>query len=139
MFSIITQYSTLKFSMDSVEIFSRAHIQETVKKNRCHFIEFKRIHFMMFQRLKVQEKMFSKVQLKNWFFDPPKLEYFLKYAGVSFYNLCNISYIFLTLQLYVCFHLVPSKRVNNGLNNTVKKSFIFSKLSSKRILRSSTL
>ena len=32
MFYIITQYSTLKFSMESVEIFSRAHIEETVKK-----------------------------------------------------------------------------------------------------------
>lgn len=37
MFSIITQYSTLKFSMDSVEIFSRAHIQETVKKKSLSF------------------------------------------------------------------------------------------------------
>lgn len=40
MFHIITQCSTLKFSMESVEIFSRAHIEETVKKSLSfHWIQ----------------------------------------------------------------------------------------------------
>lgn len=40
MFYIITQYNTLKFSMDNVEIFLRAHIEETVKKSLSfHWIQ----------------------------------------------------------------------------------------------------